>query len=578
MRCCLLLVCLLVRCFPVTGPSLMRLLVRLSLVCCWSVTGLLLVCHWSVTGLLLVCSGHGRWSGSLIVHPSCIPRASLVHRSCVARASLVCLFLFLLVCCSSVVGHGRCSACCSPVAPPACLSVGPSLSCHSSVCWPVAAGPSLMYRWSVCLSITGCRCPVPVQGHRSIAHPSARASARASFIHRSSICSSVCSCIAHPSLIHLLVRLFESGLLVAGPSLLSLTSLSRVSHESLTGLSVRSSLVCLLVQLLGSWSLPRGWSATRLSPIRRWSWPLVHLLVRRALLCPLLCPLLSCLLFCHQSVCSGHGRWLAHPLVVCCSCVIGHGRRSATHAPLVCLLVFPAARLPVALPLVRRCSACWSVCWCVAGLSVGASLVCLLVRRWSVCWCVAGLSVGASLVHLLVHHWSICSCITGLSATLPLVCLLVRRSSICSGHVTRASDHPSGRASLVAYSSPLVCWSFCSGHGRCFVARPSARLSLARPSARLSLARLLESWSRVLPLVCLLACHSSIRSGHVTRASARVVVARASDRVVATGLLVRGWSAVRASLAMVVDLSLVHRSCVCSTRRWCVVGVLLMCN
>ena len=546
MRCCLLLVCLLVRCFPVTGPSLMRLLVRLSLVCCWSVTGLLLVCHWSVTGLLLVCSGHGRWSGSLIVHPSCIPRASLVHRSCVARASLVCLFLFLLVCCSSVVGHGRCSACCSPVAPPACLSVGPSLSCHSSVCWPVAARPSLMYRWSVCLSITGCRCPVPVQGHRSIAHPSARASARASFIHRSSICSSVCSCIAHPSLIHLLVRLFESGLLVAGPSLLSLTSLSRVSHESLTGLSVRSSLVCLLVQLLGSWSLPRGWSATRLSPIRRWSWPLVHLLVRRALLCPLLCPLLSCLLFCHQSVCSGHGRWLAHPLVVCCSCVIGHGRRSATHAPLVCLLVFPAARLPVALPLVRRCSACWSVCWCVAGLSVGASLVCLLVR-----------------------HWSICSCITGLSATLPLVCLLVRRSSICSGHVTRASDHPSGRASLVAYSSPLVCWSFCSGHGRCFVARPSARLSLAR---------LLESWSRVLPLVCLLACHSSIRSGHVTRASARVVVARASDRVVATGLLVRGWSAVRASLAMVVDLSLVHRSCVCSTRRWCVVGVLLMCN
>ena len=253
-----------------------------------SVAGPLLVCHWSVAGLSLVCSGHGRWSWSLIVHPSCI-----------ARASLVCLFLFLLVCCSSVVGHGRCSACCSPVAPPACLSVGPSLSCHSSVCWPVAARPSLMYRWSVCLSITGCRCPVPVQGHRSIAHPSARASARASFIHRSSICSSVCSCIAHPSLIHLLVRLFESGLLVAGPSLLSLTSLSRVSHESLTGLSVRSSLVCLLVQLLGSWSLPRGWSATRLSPIRRWSWPLVHLLVRRALLCPLL----SCLLFCHQSVC-----------------------------------------------------------------------------------------------------------------------------------------------------------------------------------------------------------------------------------------------------------------------------------
>ena len=97
-------------------------------------------------------------------------------------------------------------------------------------------------------------------------------------------------------------------------------------------------------------------------------------------------------------VCSGCGRWLAHPSLVCCSCVIGHGRRSATHAPLVCLLVFPAARLPVALPLVRRCSACWCVCWCVAGL-VESWVRVSLVRRWSICWC-----------------------ITGLSATLPLVC------------------------------------------------------------------------------------------------------------------------------------------------------------
>ena len=44
------------------------------------------------------------------------------------------------------------------------------------------------------------------------------------------------------------------------------------------------------------------------------------------------------------------------------------------------------------------------------------------------------------------------------------------------------------------------------------------------------------------------------------------------------GLLIRGWSAVRASLAMVVDLSFVHRSCVCLTRRWCVVGVSLVCR
>ena len=511
-----------------------------------SVTGLLLVRHWSVAGLSLVCCWSvvgllGSWplvrvaDRASLVHPSCIPRASLVRRSCVTRLPvplsaglllvrrwpwpLLCLLL------------SRCSAC-------------------LSVCWPVA------FLSLVCLLARRCSSVADVSLVCLLVHHwlSLSCTCSGSPVYRSSICSCVCSCIVHPSLIHLFVRLLVHRSSIAHPSARASVrvrfacrwSVTPLSHESLTGLSVRSSLVCLLVQLLGSWSLPRGWSVTRLSPIRRWSWPLVHLLVRRALLCPLLCPLLSCLLFCHQSVCSGHGRWLAHPLVVCCSGVIGHGRRSATHAPLVCLLVFPAARLPVALPLVRRCSACWSVCWCVAGLSVGASLV-----------------------HLLVHHWSICSCITGLSATLPLVCLLVRRSSICSGHVTRASDHPSGRASLVAYSSPLVCWSFCSGHGRCFVARPSARLSLAR---------LLESWSRVLPLVCLLACHSSIRSGHVARASARVVVARASDRVVATGLLVRGWSAVRASLAMVVDLSLVHRSCVCSTRRWCVVGVLLMCN
>ena len=291
----MLLVCLLVRCFPVTGPSLMRLLVRLSLVCCWSVTGLLLVCHWSVTGLLLVCSGHGRWSGSLIVHPSCIPRASLVRRSCVTRLPvplsaglllvrrwpwpLLCLLL------------SRCSACLSVCWPVAFLSLVCLLARRCSSVADVSLVCLLVHHW-LSLSCTCSGSPV----HRSSI---CSCIARASFIHRSSICSSVCSCIAHPSLIHLLVRLFESGLLVAGPSLLSLTSLSRVSHESLTGLSVRSSLVCLLVQLLGSWSLPRGWSATRLSPIRRWSWPLVHLLVRRALLCPLL----SCLLFCHQSVC-----------------------------------------------------------------------------------------------------------------------------------------------------------------------------------------------------------------------------------------------------------------------------------
>ena len=402
----MLLVCLLVRCFPVTGPSLMRLLVRLSLVCCWSVTGLLLVCHWSVTGLLLVCSGHGRWSGSLIVHPSCIPRASLVHRSCVARASLVCLFLFLLVCCSSVVGHGRCSAWCSPVAPPACLSVGPSLSCHSSVCWPVAAGPSLLYRWSVCLSITGCRCPVPVQGHRSIAHPSARASARASFIHRSSICSSVCSCIAHPSLIHLLVRLFESGLLVAGPSLLSLTSLSRVSHGSVcsfvVGLSPRPA---ARVVVAAPWLVCHSsFTDPSLVMAARASARSSRVALPVAFLSAVLSPV--CLLGSWSLACSSvggllfvrHWPWSS----ICYSC-------TACLSPRLSCRSFAC------------CSACWSVCWCVAGLSVGASLVCLLVRRWSVCWCITGPSVGASLVHLFVHHWSICYSAAGLSARSSLV-------------------------------------------------------------------------------------------------------------------------------------------------------------
>ena len=355
----------------------------------WSVAGLSLVCHWSVVGLL------GSWPLVRVAD-----RASLVHPSCIARASLVRHSSACSSFCWSAARPSLAMAVALPVALPllrllVCLlarrflvtrlSAGPSLLVRRCCIVGLPACPSLAVAVLYLFRVTGLsliHLLVRLLVHRSsIAHPSVRPSARASLIHRSSICSCVCSsqvCL----------------------SLVRHSSLSRVSHESLTGLSVRSSLVCLLVQLLGSWSLPRGWSATRLSPIRRWSWPLVHLLVRRALLCPLLCPLLSCLLFCHQSVCSGHGRWLAHPLVVCCSCVIGHGRRSATHAPLVCLLVFPAARLPVALPLVRRCSACWSVCWCVAGLSVGASLVHLFVHHWSICYSAAGLSARSSLVHM----------------------------------------------------------------------------------------------------------------------------------------------------------------------------------
>ena len=263
----------------------------------WSVAGLSLVCHWSVVGLL------GSWplvrvaDRASLVHPSCIARASLVRHSCVARASLVCLFLFLLVCCSSVVGHGRCSACCSPVAPPACLFVGPSLSCHSSVCWSVAAGPSLMYRWSACLSITGCSCPVPVQGHRFIAHPSVRASARASVTRPSARAS------------------------VTRPSLLSLTSLSvRPSaarrwsvywsrgNWPVPGLSARSS----LVRLIGSWSLACS-SVAGLLFVRHWPWSSICYSCTACL-----SPRLSCRSF---ACCSAIGRLYCRSAVALSACL-----------------------------------------------------------------------------------------------------------------------------------------------------------------------------------------------------------------------------------------------------------------
>ena len=259
MRCCLLHVCLLVRCFPVTGPSLVRLLVcllvRLSLVCCWSVTGLL-----------------GSWPLVMVAD-----RASLVHRSCVTRLPvplsaglllvrrwpwpLLCLLL------------SRCSACLSVCWPVAFLSLVCLLARRCSSVADVSLVCLLVHHW---LSLS-CTCSGSPVHRSSICSCIARASVtrasvtgllvrlslvRLSLVCHSSVChSSVCSCIARPSaraslvrlsLVRLLVRLslvrpLESGLLVAGPSLLSLTSLS-----------VRSSLVCFLVHLLGSWSLPRG--------------------------------------------------------------------------------------------------------------------------------------------------------------------------------------------------------------------------------------------------------------------------------------------------------------------------------
>ena len=513
-----------------------------------SVTGLLLVRHWSVAGLSLVCCWSvvgllGSWplvrvaDRASLVHPSCIPRASLVRRSCVTRLPvplsaglllvrrwpwpLLCLLL------------SRCSAC-------------------LSVCWPVA------FLSLVCLLARRCSSVADVSLVCLLVHHwlSLSCTCSGSPVYRSSICSSVCSCIAHPSLIHLLVRLFESGLLVAGPSLLSLTSLSRVSdgsvcsfvvglsprpaarvvvaapwlvcHSSFTDpslvmaarASARSSRVALPVALpvaflsavlspvclLGSWSLACS-SVGGLLFVRHWPWSSICYSCTACL-----SPRLSCRSF------------------ACCS---------AIGPPLLCLLVCL---------LVRR----WSVCWCVAGLSVGASLVCLLVRRWSVCWCITGPSVRASLVHLFVHHWSVCSFVARpyvrvMSLVRLIIRLVVHRSSPIP---LRWSAGPSARV-MVGVSSLVhllvshwlvhllvshwpVYWS--RGHGSY---RWSVCSLVTRPSVRvMSLVRLLESWSLVRligswPLACssvagLLFVRrwpwSSICHWYIARASARLVV------------------------------------------------------
>ena len=199
----------------------------------------LLVCHWSVTGLLLVCSGHGRWSGSLIVHPSCIPRASLVRRSCVTRLPvplsaglllvrrwpwpLLCLLL------------SRCSACLSVCWPVAFLSLVCLLARRCSSVADVSLVCLLVHHW---LSLS-CTCSGSPVHRSSICSCIARASVtrasvtgllvrlslvRLSLVCHSSICSCVCSCVCSSQVCLSLVRH---------------SSLSRVSHESLTGLSVR---------------------------------------------------------------------------------------------------------------------------------------------------------------------------------------------------------------------------------------------------------------------------------------------------------------------------------------------------
>ena len=176
-------------------------------------------------------------------------------------------------------------------------------------------------------------------------------------LRRSSICSdqgrsSVCS---------------DRGHWLARPSLVCRWCVVGVS------LTCRSSICSCIVRAL----LVRWWSVTRLSLVYHWSVTRLSLVYHWSVT-RLSAPVVAVgpSLLCRCSVYWSHGRWLAHPWLVCCSCVIGHGRRSATHAPLVCLLVFPAARLPVALPLVVSTAGPPLLCLLVC------LLVRLLVRRW----------------------------------------------------------------------------------------------------------------------------------------------------------------------------------------------------
>ena len=179
-----------------------------------SVTGLLLVCHWSVAGLLLVCCWSvtgllGSWPLVMVAD-----RASLVHRSCVTRLPvplsaglllvrrwpwpLLCLLL------------SRCSAC-------------------LSVCWPVA------FLSLVCLLARRCSSVADVSLVCLLVHHwlSLSCTCSGSPVHRSSICSSVCSCVCHSSVCSCVCH----------------SSVTPLSHES-----VCSSICCpSLVRLLESW-------------------------------------------------------------------------------------------------------------------------------------------------------------------------------------------------------------------------------------------------------------------------------------------------------------------------------------
>ena len=157
---CLLLACLLIRCFPVTGPSLLCLSAVALLVCRWSIVGLLesvllscrcpvavlsLVYRWSTAGLSA--RVRGRSSISSVAGLSArvgVADASLMCRWSVSALPLFCRYSARVMAASpsarvmvAVTGLSLVHRCHWSVA-------GSSLLCHWSV-----AGSSLLCHWSV---------------------------------------------------------------------------------------------------------------------------------------------------------------------------------------------------------------------------------------------------------------------------------------------------------------------------------------------------------------------------------------------------------------------------------------------
>ena len=260
-------------------------------------------------------------------------------------------------------------------------------SACSSFCWSVTAVTDLSARAMVTDPSVVCRSFAP--------RPSDRPSLLVCPLLRLLVCllARRCSSVADTLLVCLLVHHWLSlsctcswslvRLLVHRSSLVrrwsvssSITGPLLVHYWSITGPSATRA------------SLTHCWSATRPSLTRGWSWSLVRLLVRRALLsrcsaCLSITglsarPLLSCLLFVHQSVCSSHGRWLvARPSAA---------RRCSVYSSLTGLSI----RVVVG-------SYRWSVCSLVTGPWVRVMSLVRLFGSWSLV-CILDSSLAFSCV------------------------------------------------------------------------------------------------------------------------------------------------------------------------------------